>query len=151
MQEVRGVKFSIQSDAGNDELHRQGMVRQGGNDEGVGQGTAKGRFVAPGQDVAANIHDANGRRLEVIGELDELAGEPHRAGSGVKEVQRGGKLTGKPREGGGGGRPSARGRRDSIVPSPDRLKPVEPRGVTRAGHGINQEAVPRERGDLGFV
>jgi len=35
-QEVRGVKFSIQSDSGNDELHRQRMVRQSGNHEGVG-------------------------------------------------------------------------------------------------------------------
>jgi hypothetical protein len=59
-QEVRGVKFSVQSDAGNDELHRQRMLRQGGNDEGVGQGTAKGRLVATGQDVAPNVHHADG-------------------------------------------------------------------------------------------
>jgi hypothetical protein len=35
MQEVRGAKFSVQSEAGDDDLHRQRVVRQGGNDEGV--------------------------------------------------------------------------------------------------------------------
>jgi hypothetical protein len=58
-QEVRGVKFSIQSDAGNDELHWQRVVRQGGNDEGIRQRTAKGLLVAPSQDVAPDIHHAD--------------------------------------------------------------------------------------------
>src|SRR5713226_429445 len=44
--EIWDVEFPVKSGAGNDDTDGQRVVREGGNDEGVGQGAAEGRLVA---------------------------------------------------------------------------------------------------------
>jgi hypothetical protein len=73
--------------SGYEELDDRVEVGGGRADEGVGEWTTQGWFVAVGEDVPADVDDRHVRGRELVAKFDELLGEAYSPAAGVEEVE----------------------------------------------------------------